>query len=483
MEPANILVIDDEVVICDGCKWILSERGHCVRAARDGRSGLQALRSEPCDLILLDLKLPDIDGMQLLDTIRKESGRIAVVVMTGYSSVQGAVQAMKLGAFDYLSKPFSDEQLVLAVERAVQTKRLADENLALRKQLFGKYDFDNIIGEDPKILKIFSEIRKAAPLDTTILLEGESGVGKELFAKAIHAHSRRTTKQFVILDCSTFSSSLLESELFGHVKGAFTGATCDTPGVLEAAHGGTLFLDEVANLCLEVQSKLLRAMETHEYKPVGCSVSRKADIRIIAATNQNLERLVEQGRFRTDLFFRLSVLPIYIPPLRERREDIPKLAYHFLRRFCKEMSRRIQGFTDEALGVLIDFDWPGNVRQLKNVVERLVILTEEKLLDSRHLLDQMQTGRFRNDERTPRTLKELRAVKKNILEQHYARIEEHFLRRALAEHDGNITRAAGAVGMQRSNFSRLLKKHSLSSTPTPSGKPDGILHGSESDHS
>jgi DNA-binding NtrC family response regulator len=383
------------------------------------------------------------------------------VVMTGYSSVPDAVKAMKLGAFDYLSKPFSDEELVLTVEKALKTRRLTEENLALRKQLFAKFDFSNIVGEDPKMLRIFEEIRKAAPTETIILLEGESGTGKELFAKAVHAHSHRADRQFVVADCSTFSPSLLESELFGHVKGAFTGATHDKPGIFEVADG-TLFLDEVANLTMDVQAKLLRVMESPEYRPVGASLPRRADIRIVAATNQNLKSLADEGKFRDDLFYRLSVLPIYIPPLRERREDIPKLAYHFLRIYCREMGRRIQGFSDEALEALINHDWPGNVRQLKNVVERLVIMADEAVLDYHHLVDNLHVSRGATPGRVPGTLNELRALKKRIIAEHYGRKEKAFLLKALAAAGGNISEAAKSVGMQRPNFSTMLKRHGIS---------------------
>jgi two-component system NtrC family response regulator len=461
-EPANILIIDDEAAICDGCILVLSDRGHAADAVQDGRSGLELLERKPYDLVLLDMKLPDIDGMQLLEIIRRDTPRIGVVVMTGYSSVSDAVQAMKLGAFDYLSKPFSDDELVLTVEKAVQTKRLAEENLALRRRLFAKFDFSNIVGEDPKMLRIFDEIRKAAPTDTIILLEGESGTGKELFAKAIHAHSQRAGRQFVVVDCSTFSPSLLESELFGHVKGSFTGATHDKAGIFEAANGGTLFLDEVANLTQEVQAKLLRVMETHEYRPVGSNVLLKTDVRFIAATNRDLKSLVEQEKFRNDLFYRLSVLPIRIPPLRERRQDIPKLAYHFLRIFCREMGRRIQGFSDEALEVLINHEWPGNIRQLKNVVERLVIMADETVLNFHHLADNLRGNEGLAPIPVPGTVKELQALKKRILEEQYGRIEKAFLQKALSAAGGNITAAAKAVGMQRSNFSTLLKRHSIS---------------------
>jgi len=459
--PASILIIDDEPAVCAGCRLVLGDQGHAVDAVQDGRSGLESLKKNPYELILLDMKLPDIDGLQVLEVIHRERPRVSVVVMTGYSSVPDAVKAMKLGAFDYLSKPFSDEELVLTVEKAVKTRRLTEENLALRRQLYAKFDFSNIVGEDPKMLRIFEEIRRAAPAETSILLEGESGTGKELFAKAIHAHSHRADRQFVVADCSTFAPSLLESELFGHVKGAFTGATHDKPGIFEAANGGTLFLDEVANLTQDVQGKLLRVMETREYRPVGASLPRRTDIRIIAATNQDLKSLAEKGRFRDDLFYRLSVLPIYIPPLRERREDIPKLAYHFLRIYCREMGRRIQGFSDEALEALIDNDWPGNVRQLKNVVERLVIMADESILDYHHLMDNLHGSRGTVPHRVPGTLGELRALKKRIIDEHYGRMEKALLLKALSAAGGNISAAAKAVGMQRPNFSILLKRHGI----------------------
>ncbi len=461
IKPANILVIDDEPVICEGCRLVLSEKGHQVDIHSSGESGMAAIRSGDYELILLDLKLPDADGMDLLKQLHEERPRLAVIVMTGYSSVENAVTAMKLGAFDYLAKPYSDDQLIFAVEKAVAAKRLAEENLALRKQLYAMFDFSNIVGENPKLLRVFEEVRKAAPTDSTILLQGESGTGKELFAKAIHAHSSRSTRQFIVVDCSTFSSSLLESELFGHVKGAFTGAVHDKTGIFEVADGGTLFLDEIANLTWEVQAKLLRVMESHEYKPVGSSQTQKTDMRIIAATNQNLKTSVEQGRFRQDLFYRINVLPITIPPLRERRDDIPKLAYHFLRQFCREMGRRIQGFSDDALQMLISYDWPGNVRQLKNIVERLVIMADEKILDHSHVMNNLQPSQDEKLEAVPRTSEDLKTVKRLILKKSYDPIEKALLQAALEAADGNISRAAQKVGMQRSNFSALMKKHHL----------------------
>jgi len=460
--PGNIVVIDDEESICLGCKLPLTDLGHSVVTFQKGRTALEAFQQNGYDLILLDLKLPDMDGMEILARVRQEKPNTKIIIMTGYGSVENAVSAMKLGAFDFLSKPFSTDELVLSAERALASKRLSEENQTLRKQLYEKFDFSNIVGENSALIEIFKNIRKAAPTNSTILLDGESGTGKELFAKAIHVHSRRSGHQFVAVDCSTFSASLLESELFGHVKGAFTGAVKHKSGIFEVANGGTLFLDEVANLSLGVQGKILRVMESRQYKPVGGDAVKSTDMRIVAATNRNLKKMVGNGEFRNDLYYRLNVLPIHIPPLRDRRDDIPKLAYHFLRIFCKKMGRRIQGFSDDALKSLIHYDWPGNVRQLKNVVERLVIMCDDNVLDHCHLSGNLKVESSQGQSTIPHTLGELKAAKQDLLDRRYLPMEKSFLLQALERAAWNITRAAGQVGMQRSNFSALMKKHGLS---------------------
>jgi len=428
----------------------------------DGKAGLEAIRQGEHDVVLLDMKLPDMDGMEILRTVRKEKPEVHVIVMTGYSTVPNAVEAMKLGAIDYLPKPFPDETLVLTVERAIERKRLVEENLFLRKELLDRFKFSNIIGENTKILEIFDQIKKVAPTDSTVLIYGESGTGKELFSRAIHAHSQRAARQFVAMDCSTLSPSLLESELFGHVKGAFTGATQDKAGIFEVAHDGTLFLDDVANLNTEIQGKLLRVLEVYEYKPVGASHFKKTNVRIIAATNKDLKAMADEGSFREDLFYRLNVFPILLPPLRDRKDDIPKLAYHFLRHFCRKTGKRIEGFSDDALEILVNHEWPGNVRQLKNVVERLVIMGDGDILDSLDLLEPIQMKGFLRGDSIPETLEELKAVKRQLLEENYRQLEKAFLLKALKVCNGNITHAADRVGMQRSNFSALMKKHQLS---------------------
>lgn len=462
MEPSKILIIDDERIICDGCRLVLMDQGHTVDTCMSGRKGLETFMKGTYDLVLLDMKLPDMDGMDILRDVFNRKSRSYLIVMTGYSTVQNAVEAMKLGAFDYIAKPFSDDELIFAVERAMEKKRLVDENIFLKKELVGRFGVDNIVGENQKILEIFKLIEKVAPTDSTVLLYGESGTGKELFARAVHAHSKRAARQFVAIDCSTLSPGLLESELFGHVKGAFTGAIQDKSGIFEVAHDATLFLDDVANLNLEIQGKLLRVLEMREYKPVGASHIKKTNIRIIAATNKDLKTMEHEGTFREDLFYRLNVFPIVLPPLRDRKDDIPKLAYHFLRLFCRKTGRRIEGFSDDALEALVNHDWPGNVRELKNVIERLVIMADRPILDPLYLLGSLQRTTPWIGDSVPDTLEDLKAVKRNLLEDRFGQIEKAFLKKALKACDGNITHAAEKVGMQRPNFYNLMKKHRLS---------------------
>lgn len=463
-----ILIIDDEPSICAGCRMTLVDRGYAADTCNTGKSGLEALLSGRYQLVLLDMKLPDMDGMDILKKVNDVGLDICVIVMTGYASVKNAVGAMKLGSFDYIAKPFSDDELLNAVALAIENRRFKEAHQAVRRQPTAREDFGNIIGENPRIIKIFDDIRKVAPTDTTVLLCGESGTGKELFARELYAHSRRADRPFMAVDCSTFSSSLLESELFGHIKGAFTGAVQDKEGIFSAAGNGTLFLDEVANLSMDIQAKLLRALETHEFKPVGASRLKKADVRFIAATNRDLKTMVDQGLFREDLFYRLNVFPITIPPLRERRDDIPRLLYHFLRQTCRRTGKRVDGFSDESLEMLVNDDWPGNVRQLKNVVARLVIIADSPVLEYQHLSDHWEAQPEPSRDGIPENLDALKAAKQNLLDVQFGEIEKAFLKKALSAADGNITRAARHVGMQRSNFSTLMKKHGLSASAGPS---------------
>lgn len=462
MTNVKILIIDDEPAICSGSKMILEEQGYLVDVSSCGSDGLEKLLEISFDLVLLDIKLPDINGIKILKKINQQSSETCVIMMTGHGTVNNAVEAMKSGASDFITKPFSEEQLVQSVYKALESRRLVKENLLLKKQLYEKFDFSNILGKNPLIVKVFDKIKRVAPLDSTVLLNGESGTGKELFANAIHVHSKRSSAQFLAVDCSTFSSSLLESELFGHVKGAFTGAENAKAGIFETASKGTLFLDEIANLDLDIQGKLLRVLETGEYKPLGSSKIKTTDARIIAASNMELKKMTDKGDFRLDLYYRLNVFPIDIPPLRERKDDIPMLIYHFLKIFCKKTGKKINGFSNDALETLVEFDWPGNVRQLKNVVERLVIMSDSDQLNQKCIMENFQmNAKIVDNTSTPQNINELKAAKKRFLEENFSKIEKTFLKTALTAADGNITKAAKQVNMQRSNFSTLMKKHKV----------------------
>jgi DNA-binding NtrC family response regulator len=462
MKPTHILVVDDEETIRNGCRLVLADQGYKVECCATGREGLHRIQFSPPEIVLLDLKLPDADGLEILASIKKIHPNIYVIIMTGYATVSTAVEAMKLGAFDYRPKPFSDDELILTIKRALENKRLVEENHLLRKELKDLFHFKKIIGEHPRMIEVFDMVSRVAPTDTTVLIFGESGSGKELIAHAIHAHSSRAARPFVAVDCSSLATGVLESELFGHVKGAFTDAIAYQAGLFQAADQGTLFLDDVANLSLEIQAKLLRVIESQEFKPVGASSSQKTNIRIIAATNQDLGRMAEEGTFREDLYYRLNVFPVTIPPLRERKEDIPRLAYYFLHHFCRKTGKQIKGFSDEALKTMCDYSWPGNVRHLKNVVERLVIMSDSPVLDPPSVIEPLHISGNLKGKAVPESVDELNSVKERLLTETFGQIQKAFLSKALQASDGNITRAAKSVGMKRANFSALMKKHHIS---------------------
>lgn len=459
----NVLIVDDERSILNGCRVVLAERGMGVDVCDKGRQGIEAALEGNYDVVLLDLMLPDVNGMEVLRRVREERGEINFIVITGYSTVQTAIQAMKLGAFDYLAKPFTDDELILTVERAIEKKKLVEENTALKRELADRFGFSNIIGENRKMIEVFQKIGKVAPTDCTVLIYGENGTGKELIARAIHVKSNRAAARFIGVDCCTLAPSLLESELFGHVKGAFTGALHEKQGIFELAQDGTLFLDDITNLNPDTQGKLLRVLEAHEYKPVGASIFKKTNARLISATNRDLQEMVKEGAFREDLYYRLNVFPVFLPPLRRRKDDIPRLAYHFLKHFCSRTGKRIEGFTEDALDALVKYDWPGNVRQLKNAVERLVIMADNPLLQAWDVAGDLRMNTSWKSRDIPKTRKELMAVKKQILESAFGQYEKLFLARALEESNGNITLAAERAGMKRSNFSSLIKKYNLHS--------------------
>jgi DNA-binding NtrC family response regulator len=458
--PSNIriLVIDDEEVVCQSCVRILGEDGYAVDTARGGLEGLALLEKTPYDLLIVDLKMPGIGGMEVLMRVRESHPEVDVLMVTGYSTIATAVQAMKLGAFDYVCKPFAPDELSIIVRRIVEKRLLLSENLALQQELWAKYKLGHIVGTGRKMEELFHVIAKVAPTNTAVLIQGESGVGKELVAKAIHYNSLRKAKPFVAVDCAGIPETLLEGELFGHAAGAFTGAATSKKGLLEAASGGTLFLDEVANVPLLVQPKLLRVLQEQEYRPLGEVRVVKMDVRVVAATNRNLSELVKQGLFREDLYYRLNVFAIRVPPLRERKEDIPALVYHFMKKACASSGGNVKRISAEAMAILAAHDWPGNVRQLAHAVEAAVILAADGVLKPEHLSAEI---RARPDALPPATGEQLKEAKKALRASSTADIEWAFLLDALERNDWNVTRAAAEVGMQRSNFQALMRNHGI----------------------
>ena len=377
----NILIIDDEEVLQDILTSLIQREGHATFSARSGEDGLALLAREEIDLVVLDLMLPGMSGLEVLRRIRDADPDQVVVVITAYSSIEGAIDAMRQGAFHYIPKPFKNDEVLLTVRKGLEQRRLAAENRALREQLRERFGFDRIVGKSKPMQQVFDLIRLAAPSKSNILILGESGTGKELVAKAIHHHSRRAGGPFVTVNSGSMPSDLLESNLFGHVKGAFTGAVSSKKGLFEVAEGGSIFFDEIGNIPLDTQAKLLRVIQEREFMRLGGVDVLKADVRVIAATNADLEAEVQAGRFREDLYYRLNVITIALPPLRKRSEDVPLLAHHFLGRYAKENDKPLSDIAPAAMELLMDHPWPGNVRELENVIERAVVLSTGPVLD------------------------------------------------------------------------------------------------------
>jgi two-component system NtrC family response regulator/two-component system response regulator HydG len=380
----RVVVIDDEINAAAALETLLKEDGYEVARAHDARTGLQLLEQGDPDIVLTDLRMPGMDGLELLAKIKEIRPETMVILMTAYGTVKTAVKAMKLGAEDYLSKPIDVEELEVVLQKTLERKGLLEEARTLRRRLEQKYRFDNLVGESPEMLSVFKTVRQVAPSSASVLLLGESGTGKELFAQALHQNSPRRSKPFIKVACAALPETLLESELFGHEKGSFTGAIYTRAGRFEAADGGTLFLDEVGDITPTVQVKLLRFLEEREFERVGGNRTFKVDVRIVAATHRDLKKKLEEGSFREDLYYRLNVIEIDIPPLRDRPGDIPLLAHHFLRKFADANGKEIAGFSDEVLALLLAHAWPGNVRELENAMERAVVLSNETTLGRSH---------------------------------------------------------------------------------------------------
>ena len=451
----RILVVDDEATIRLALEELLGE-DHDVRTAEHAPAALAALDAEPVDLVLSDLRMPTMDGLQLLDEVRDRHPGAVFVLMTAHGDERTAVKALKAGAYDYVPKPFDNEEIRSLVDRVREMLALRAENERLREELADRHG--PLIGSSPAMQEVYRMIRRAGPTDATLLITGESGTGKELVARAVHQESARSRHPFIALNCSALPGELVESELFGHAKGAFTGADRDRQGLFEAADGGTLFLDEVGDLAPPAQAKLLRALEERTITRVGENQPRDVDVRLIAATNRPLERLVEDGAFREDLMYRLRVIHVELPPLRQRREDIPALAVHFARELGERHRRPIDELADGARRALLAHDWPGNVRELRNAIERAVVLAEDDVINAADLPDTV-TGHDGP----------IRPAEAAVAELDYAEAKERarrafdraFLGAALERHDRNITRTAEALGLHRQSLQRLLKKAGL----------------------
>lgn len=462
MPNPRILVVDDEMIVCESCKRILEEEGYEVEIALSGKEAFEKMKATPYDIVITDLKMPEIDGMEVLRTFRKDYPEAIIIMITGFSTVETAVEAMKLGAFDYIPKPFTPDEVSIVVKKAIEKKSLLLENIYLRQELQEKYGVHNIVGKSKKMQEIYRVIAKVAGTDSTVLIYGQSGTGKELIARGIHFNSPRREKQFVPVDCAVLSENLLESELFGHVRGSFTGAVTTKPGLFEVADGGTVFLDEVGNISLAIQAKLLRVLQEREFTPVGGTKAKKVDIRLIAATNKDLEKMIKEETFREDLYYRLNIVPIYLPTLKERQEDIPLLAVHFLKKYAEEMGKTMKGFTPEAMEKLMKYPWPGNVRELENAIERTVVMIDEEMVRIEHLiLPGQKEEEIPMEQHVPVSSEELKEIKKQIREKAVEEVEKAFVLSALERHHWNVTRAAEEVGMLRPNFQALMRKYNL----------------------
>ena len=449
----NILLVDDEAPIREAMLLLLKAADYRITACASGQEALQTLANEQFDIIITDLFLPDITGIDILTKAKGLFPSLEVILITGHASAETAVRAMKEGAFDYITKPLNFEELRMILAKAVEKQRLLSENVYLKKQLRDKYEFSNIIGNSPAMQKVFTRISKVIKTDSTILILGDSGTGKELIAKAIHSNGPRRDKPFIAVHCGAIPENLLESELFGHTKGSFTGAIRDKIGKFEAANHGTIFLDEIATLPMHLQIKLLRVLQEQEVERIGSNRQIKLDVRIISATNVNLEEEVKKGNFRDDLFYRLNVIPVTLPPLRDRVEDILQLVRHFLAKYCKEMDRPLMSIAKEVLMALEIYKWPGNVRELENVVERTVALTEGDQI----ALDDLPTNitrAYSEQEEMPTRITSRGVDMVKVLSD----IERKMIIDALSLSDGVKARAAALLNLNRTTLVEKMRR-------------------------
>ncbi len=451
----RILLIDDEPDSCKALSILLGKAGYLVDFFHSGEEALQRIQQLQYDLIISDLLLPGVSGIDILKQVKEKSPNTSVILITGNASAETAVEAMKEGALDYITKPFNIERLKLQVAKALEKSRLVLENQYLRQQLHGRYHFDNIIGTSQAMQKVFSRMEKVVATDSTILILGASGTGKELVAKAIHYNGPRKNKPFVAINCGAIPADLLESELFGHVKGAFTSAIADKPGKFEVANGGTIFLDEIGDMPLQLQMKLLRVLQEHEFERVGSSKKIELDVRLISATNVDLQDQIKKGHFREDLYYRLNVIPVHLPSLKERRGDIPQLARYFLEKTCKEMGRQMT-IASDALQAMENYGWPGNVREMENIIERVVALTDSDVI---HYTD-LPTDIAESLKETEKISTQLTSagVNLNLL---VAELEKDLIQQALLISRGVKARAAELLGLNRTTLVEKMKRLGL----------------------
>jgi len=447
---ATILIIDDEEVIRDSCSQVLNREGYLVNIADNGKTGWEHFKKSPTDIVLLDLKLPGLNGMQVLKKIKKESPDTPVIIITGFATIESAVNTIKRGAFDYLAKPFSPQELRVIVKKALDSRKTQEQSLTPSLKTARDDDFTMVVGKSRSMAKVLDIVKRVSPTESTVIITGESGTGKELLATEIHNHSPRKKAPFVVVDCGALVETLFESELFGHVKGSFTGANMTKHGRFEVADGGTIFLDEISNISLNIQAKLLRAIQEREVTRIGSTKPITVDIRILAATNEDLADCVRKGKFREDLFYRLSVVPIHIPPLRERKEDIPLLLNHFLLKHSKKSGKKLTKPSPKATKALLEHEWPGNIRELENTVERAIVLCQKDRIE---LEDLFYHGISSSRSFLQSTGEGYKSLKE---------IEKEYIKIVLQSQYGNRTKTAKILGIDRKTLLSKIKKYNLS---------------------
>ena len=459
--PAQILIVEDKDSLRTMLRHALERQGHAVIEARDQAEALKVLQQAQPSLVLSDLRLPEGDGFGVLRASKEIDTDVPVIVMTAYGSIEDAVTAMKEGALDFLAKPVDPDHLLLLVSRALEQRRLVNENLLMKEELAVRRGAPQLVGDDASLRKVFASLQRAASTDTTVLIEGESGTGKELFARSLHALSARADAPFVAINCAAIPDTLLETELFGHEKGAFTGAVARKPGKFEMAHRGTLFLDEIGDLPLGLQAKILRALEERRFERVGGTALVTVDVRLVAATNRGLRAAVAARRFREDLFFRLSVFPITVPPLRDRGNDIPLLARYFVDRFCRDLKKKPLVLSPAALDALQSYRWPGNVRELQNCIERAVILAEGDSILPRHLNLSFVDTSPAEQPPNPWAHVDFSGALVDVTKRVVAEVERLKIREVMREAEGNKGRASELLQISYKNLLAKLKEHAI----------------------